>query len=539
MARRVRILARGAAALVTALAAACSGSGASSTGGRGDDARAATAAEPAVTVAVRSLGKPSLDDYGWRRGAGKPAFERALAAERRGDLAAVEAACGAALAADPGHLEAAWMLAVARVRLGKLDGVLAPLEIAAAGDWMKWGERSLDLAALAPFRATPAGQGWVRAADGYRAALAAALADAVIVVGRVQPARSARGTGDITVDHRAEAYAVSGGRWIRLTRTGGALVGALAAPSRGALAYAAYRDVVRPREGKPRLRQLRIGVVELATGRARRELVLADVAQATLAWAASGGQPELVVEVAPPRGKPQRFVVDADGGRRPRAGGLPRGEALRVRPLSAERRRLGTAGVTADWDELGTASAVRLDRSRKVVAPPEGVMIDGDSLAWSPDQARLAFASVANDPCGDPAARQVSLYVADAGSGRVRAIATGDRVPSPVWTAPTRLAFVDGDAVRVLDVAGGSAGSEVLRLAGGGGVTTGVLGEQRPCALDDGGPFAGSDEGADEDEPELDELTSAGGSGAPAPAPVGAATAAAPLGDAGADAGSP
>ena len=53
--------------------------------------------------------------------------------------------------------------------------VLAPLEIAAAGDWAKWGERSLELAALAGFRATPTGRGWVRAAEGYRAALAALL----------------------------------------------------------------------------------------------------------------------------------------------------------------------------------------------------------------------------------------------------------------------------------------------------------------------------------------------------------------------------
>lgn len=538
MGRRVRTLATLAgAALACAGACACSGSGSSGGGGRGSGvvADGGAAAEAVVTVAVRPLGKASLDEFAWRRGAGKPAFDRALAGERRGDLAVVERECAAALAADPGHLEAAWMLAVARVRLGQLDGVLAPLEVAAAGDWAKWGERSLELAVFAPFRATPAGKGWVRAAAGYRQALAAALADAVIVVGRTQPYRPPRATGDVTVEHRAEAYAVSGGRWIRLTRTGGALVGALAAPGHGALAYAAYRAVVR-REGKPRLRELRVGVVDLASGAVGRELVVPDVVQATLAWAAGRGEPELVLELVPVRGKAQTFVVDGDiGGRQPRAAGLPRAEALRVRPLSAERRRMSAPGVTADWDDLGTASAVRLDRSRKVVAPPGGAMIDGDSLAWSPDQARLAFASVADDPCGPGAARQVALYVVDAGSGRVRSIAVGDRVPSPVWLAPTRLAFVDGDAVRVIDAADGK---EVARLAGGGGVTTGVLGELRPCAVDSAGPFADPgddhDDDDDDDEPELDELTSGGGEPVVAPPPAGAPT---PGGDGDGDAG--
>ena len=509
MARRVRIE----AVLLVAGAVACSGSSAPNGRAGHDDARAASApAEPVVTVGVRPLGTGALEGYAWRRGPGKARFAEALAAEKRGDLTTVERACAAALAADPGHLEAAWMLAIARVRLGKLDEVLAPLEIAGAGDWAKWGERSLELAVLEPFRQTPAGKGWVRAADGYRQALAAALADSVIVVGRTQPFRPPRATGDVKLEQRAEAYAVSGGRWIRLTRTGGALAGALAAPGRGQLAYASYRDVARG-GGKARIRELRLGVVDLGSGRAGRELVLGDVAQATLAWAVGKGEPALVVELVPARGKAELFELDADTGERTeRSGGLPRGDALRVRPLSAERRRLPAPGVTADWDDAGTASAVRLDRSRKVVTPPEGAMIDGHSLTWSPDQARLAFASVAEDPCGDAGAREVSLYVVDAGSGRLRELAHGDRVPSPVWVGATRLAFVAGDDVRVIDVADNE---DVVRLSGGGGVTTGVLGEARPCAVETDGPFADPGQGDDEDD-EPAETAAAG------PAPVDA-----------------
>lgn len=500
MARRVRIW-----ALLAAATVACSSSGSSGGSGKGhDDARAAVAAEPVVTVGVKPQGKASLDEYAWRRGPGKPAFDRALAAEKRGDLPAVEAACAEAWAADPGHLEAAWMLAVARARLGNLDGVLAPLEVAAAGDWAKWGERSLELGVFASFRATPTGKGWVRAADEYRQALAAALADAVIVVGQTQPARPPRGTGDVKVEHKAEAYAVSDGRWIRLTRTGGAVAGVLVAPGRRRMAYAAYRELGRG-GGKARIRDLRIAVVDLATGLVGRDVNVGEVAQATLAWASGDGEPALVVDIVPVKGKPELYDVDGDNGARTRrAGTLPRGDALRVRPLSAERRRLPAVGVTADWDDAATASAVRLDRSRKVVTPPGGAMIDGHSLTWSPDGARLAFASVADDPCGDGAAKQVALYVADAGSGRVHTVATGDRVPSPVWVGATRLAFVDGDAVRVLEV---TDDREVARLGGGGGVTTGVIGETRPCAVETDGPFAGVDD--DDDEPEVDDEAAA------------------------------
>lgn len=519
MARRV-LLPLGPVALASlVLAAGCSGSGSGASpgaAGRSGPADAA-AVEPPVVVEVRPLGKASLDEYGWRRGPGKEAFDRALAAEKKGDLAAVARACEAALAADPGHLEAAWMLAVARVRQGQLDQVLTPLAVAAAGDWGKWGERSLTLPVLEPFRTTAAGRGWVKAAEGHRAALTTALADAALVVARTEPPRGPRGSGDVEVDQRAEVYAVGGGRWIRLTRTGGAVVAALTAPGRGAVAYVAYRTLTRPREGRGRIRALRIGVVDLATGLTGRELVLSDVTQVTLAWATGKGEPELVAEVVPVQGKAQVITIDGDhGARQPRVGGLPRAaEALRVRPLAAERRRLGTPGLTADWDDAGTASAVRLDRSRKIVAPPAGAMIDGHSLAWSPDQARLAFASVAEDPCGEGAARAVTLYVADAGSGRLRPVATGERVPSPVWLAPTRLAFVDGDAVRVFDVV---AGKDVARLAGGAGVTTGVLGELRPCAADEAAPFAPvaaepDDEPAD--DPELDELGPVDGAAGP------------------------
>ena len=102
--RRVARRALGATAAVALACAAC--------GGRKDRARpaadagiAVSAAPAEVEVALRPLGKPSLDEFGWRSGPGAAAFERALAAEKRGDLAAVEREASAALAADAKHLK--------------------------------------------------------------------------------------------------------------------------------------------------------------------------------------------------------------------------------------------------------------------------------------------------------------------------------------------------------------------------------------------------------------------------------------------------
>ncbi|MEO7730489.1 MAG: hypothetical protein ABIY55_05915, partial [Kofleriaceae bacterium] len=82
----------------------------------------------------RPLGLPELAAYGWRKRGGQPAFRLARGSEQAGDWAAVATTCQQALAADPGHLEASWLLAVAFAKLGKPDQLLAPLARAEAGD---------------------------------------------------------------------------------------------------------------------------------------------------------------------------------------------------------------------------------------------------------------------------------------------------------------------------------------------------------------------------------------------------------------------
>ena len=463
--------------------AAC-GRGAPSRGKDGGPADDAAAEAPPIPVPVRALGKGALDEFGWRAGPGKAAFGRALAAERGGDLPLIEREAAAALAADPGHLEAAWVAAVARARLGQHDRVVPALEIAAAGDWPKWGERSLELGALAAFRASPAGRGWVAAAEGYRGALAAALARAVLVIGK-SPAGGRLAS---------ELYAVDlvEARWIRLTRTGGTVAGAL--PAGAALvAYVAHRPAARGV-----LAQVKVGVVELATGRAGREVAIGDVRDLTLAWRERGGELELEAAWTPAAGKKQAATIDWRHGRRtPLDKPRPmRGARLAVDARGAALRRLPIAGVTADWDERATASAIRLDRSGKVVASPDGALVDGDTVELSPDQARLVFASAAEPPCapGDPR----RLYVAEVATGRVRKLAEG-AVGSARWLDADRVAFVDGDAVTVAAAATGKA---IATVRGGASVTTTAIAPPRRCDPEDE-PFVDVPVVTEPEEPEL------------------------------------
>ncbi len=79
---------------------------------------------PAPPTATAGLGRSAcrtLEAFGWRKRGGQPAFRVARKAEDRDDWPRVVDACHEALAADPGHLDAAWLLAVALAKLGKLD----------------------------------------------------------------------------------------------------------------------------------------------------------------------------------------------------------------------------------------------------------------------------------------------------------------------------------------------------------------------------------------------------------------------------------
>lgn len=467
-------------ALLALLACGCSG-GSSATSPQRDEAGSDAAAVAVVPVpAARPIGLDTLDGFAYRRGPGRADYERAVKAEKKArgddDWKVVIAACRAARAADPGHLDAAWLEAAALARIGAHAEILAPLSVAVAGDWAKWGERSLTLPLFGDFLASAHGEAWRQLAEDYRAAFATAARGAVIVLGRDGPPHGAE------LDRRAEVYAWAPAdrRWLRLTHTGGTVVAALPAPDGGVVAYVAYRQLTKAVDRKVALVSPGVAVIELATGRVGRELPFTDVIDLRLGWKAgkNGADPTLIAAIRAPKTAPSAgtWILDwkREHAKRPAAGQkLAVGrDALVVTKGVARRLRAPVAGVTADWDDDGLASAIRLDDTRKTVTPPAGLVVDGHGLVWSPDRARLALVAVAEADCAAPA----TVFVVDAGTGTLRKLGAS-AAPAPAWLDATHLAYTDGDRVRLVDVTTAKPTGELTSAAG---VATAIV--SRPCA---------------------------------------------------------
>ena len=350
-----------------------------------------------------ALGAPALTDLSWRSRAGQAEYQRARAAEKADDWATVVEACNRARGIDATHLDAAWLQAVGQARLGHLDAIIEPLERATSGDWGKWGERALTAPVFAAFRATPVGRSWVASADAYRAAYAQTLARGFLLL----------------VDGDIVAYDATSARWLRVTRTGGAIIAAL----RGGVAHqVAY--VARLRDAK-RV-GVRVGAVDLttdvATADGDHELVIDGTARLQLSWrrGTSGPWLELVMptatvpvihgasakdpkaNVAAARGP---WMIDLVHGQR--VGASDHGPRLSPE-LIVERGRVRIArlprnDLVADWDEHGLAGAIRVGHADRTVAAPDDSMIDGNTVAFAPGGASLLFVTVPGDPCAPPA----------------------------------------------------------------------------------------------------------------------------------------
>ena len=375
----------------------------------------------ALELPARPFGLTELGGFDWRKRGGQSAFLAARKAEDREDWPAVVVACKQALAADPTHLEAAWLLAAGDAKLGKLDEVLAPLLVAAGGDFGKWADASLELPAMQAWLATPEGDAWRRRVRDDHPRYAAALARSVIVYA----------SGDL--------YAVEGARWYRLTRTSGGVVGALVATDAHRLAY-----VARTRTGKAT--HVGIGVVDLVGGRATRPVDsgLAGLFQLAHAeggfWVGAGGAARL---------------VDDDARYHPIAGkaARPAGPWLEVQGKSTRLHRLPIADVSADWDDKSLASAIKLGRSNRIVSVPSPGLIDGNTLVWAPDRAHLALVAQLDDHC-TPGAISAAAFIADATTGTVTEVERARGGLAIEWLSERAVAIAGDHGVAIVDLAG-------------------------------------------------------------------------------------
>ncbi len=479
-------------------------------------AKAAPLVASGSAPALRPLpmGKSDLAGYAYSLGRARRTFQPIKAAEKRSDWSRAEAVCRATLMADPGHLSAHWHLALSLARQGRYAEVAAPLSAAVAGDWMRWGQRSLEARALAGFLASPDGARYRVLAGQYRAAYRRVLADGMLLVGRRGKPWLPRVPGNTLINHRSEIYAydVTRGRYLRVSRTNASLVGFLRAPAAPQLAYVSYRrvwvpsDAERKAGARPYLRRVRIGTVELGALRmSRREIELRDVASVALWYATDKkGRPRLLawVESAKPApGASRRRLLRLDVARAAATplvvDGIPvADETLVVSYRAAELQRARVRGVRADWGDDASAGALRIASSHKTITFPAGESAWRDSLTWSTGRTRIAVSTRPVAPCSkDPGERTVKLYVIDVASAKLRPIAVGEGDFAPAWIDDGRLAYVDTSraepAVRIVDV---TTGTEIARLETSGGLGTQRLPTPLACRSPD------RDDGSDDEE---------------------------------------
>jgi hypothetical protein len=469
------------------------------------------------------MGVADLRAFAYSMGPGREPFLLAKQANQDSDTSAVIEHGQAAVAADAGHLEAHWYLAMALARSGRYHEVAEHLSVAVAGDWMRWGERSLDIKALADFYDTPAGRGYRQAAGAYREQFRAMVAEGVLVVGRRGLPWEPRPGGDGSLNHRAEIYAfhLPTERYLRLSRSDGTLVGFLPSPDRTELSFVSYRAVHTPPaddalEREPYIRKLTIATIDLnQVAMSGTEVALDGVAELWLAYLpaapaeptrpdsrrrpdkarllalvrspAEAGQPATVrtYEIDIARGR----AVLASAGAHPLEARQPagadqsaalEGDVLHVAYNRVERLRIPIEGVMADWDENGAAGAFRLAHTRKTVTLSGGVLANGHTMSWSPARTRLAFADLPGEPCerkpDTSAPPAVTLYAVEAATGILRQVASAPGLQAPEWVDEQRLAFArpsrGHSVVEVVDV---TTAESLATLATQGGVGTSHL----------------------------------------------------------------
>ena len=369
-----------------------------------------------VEVPQQPLGLADLAAFAWRSRPGQPAFRAARKAEGRDDWAAVAASCRESLAADPGHLEAAWLYAVALAKTGKLDGVLAPLALAGTGDYGKWALASLEQPALQAFLATPSGEAWRRRVEQDRASYLAALGRAVIVTSH----------GDVF------AFDPDAGRFHRLTRTYGSVIGTLAAKPTHRIAYVSR---TRGKHGTT----LGVGIINLTTGRTTHTTAL------------PGTQLRIAAQ---PKGFAIRTgstwqLLDDDGKLHPLA--PPRlSEWLDVTGKAVRLVRMPQGGIAGDWDDQGLASAIRISQTSRTLTVPG--QIDGSTVAWAPDRSHLAFVAQLDD-C-KPNGAAAAVFVAETSTGRLDELERAANGLAVEWVGDRKLAIAGDHGVELVELGG-------------------------------------------------------------------------------------
>lgn len=416
------------------------------------------------------LGVDRITRFNYPYGDGGAAYAKAQAAYKAKprDWAAVRAGCEAAIAKDPDHLDAQYLLGVALARGGDAAGAADHLALALAGDYFAYGASLGSDEDLASFRATPEGAETAQLATRIGAEYAKLAESGLWVVGRRSPFKWPSKDGVRYDAPRGELYAYdrASKRFVRLTHTDHEVAGFVRAPGSGEVAILGFDKVDHEADKPPVIARAWVLELDPATWKPLGPRVTLPSARAVAVGYAAGDQLLVagrgdadwavssvdrttgkLAQVAQPLPQP-RIELALDDGRTVHAATVP--------------------GVDATWADDGTAPQLKVGPT--AITVPESGKAARDTVALAPGGASLAFAT-AVDPCAKDALP--SLYVADARSGALHHVLTAKSRFATRWLDPTTLAYDDGDnAIRLWDT---TTGRELERIENKPGIALDVL----------------------------------------------------------------
>jgi hypothetical protein len=432
----------------------------SACGKKGGPAKAKEDAGPrpvAAPIAIPTLGVDKVGRFNFIYEDGRPAYEKARAAAKTKDWAAVKSECEAALAKDPMHLDAHRLLATALAQTGDPAAAVDHLVTALAADYYAYGPGLASDNDLAGFLATPQGQAVTALAQQIHDEYTRRIKNALWVVGRRSPFRWPQKSGVQYAYTRGELYAYDrdAKRFYRLTHTDHQVVGYVRAGAETAVL--GFDKVDHPSDGSP-------------SSFARPWLEVHDADERLV-----GKRVTLPAahEIALGYGAGDALVVATDGAAQSvdkTTGKLTKITSALPVPrieVTLEEARLvrEPAGVETAWSgDPPVTSSMKVAGGAPIEIPESGQALQS-AIAVAPGSAKVAFATWV-DPCAKDIAP--SLYVADAKTGALKHLLTAHSRFDTRWLDATTLAYEDGDgAIRLWDA---TTGREAIRLDERGGL---------------------------------------------------------------------
>lgn len=455
----------------------------------------------ATPIALPTLGVEKIARFNFIYDSGRAAYDKAEAAAKKQDWAEVRKQAEAALAKDPNHYDAHRLLAVALAQTGEHAAAVDHLVSGIAADYYGYAAAFAQEPLLEAFRATQHGQAVTQLAAQIRDEYAKRIPRAVWLVGRRSAFRYDSKPGVHFVTSRGELYAFDREtkRYYRLTHTNHQVAGFVRSRAGNEVALLGFDKIELPKtEGPALIHRAWVQTFDPATWTSTSKATFGP-GRAVAVYYGEGDQ--LLVGFAPAvdswtLGAWTVSSLDRTTSKLTKVTtqlGAPRIE------LTVEEGRVvlpaGAGGIGAAWSG-DPPRAPELTIGKTKIAVPESGLAAQETIAVSPDEAHVAFAT-AVDPCAKDSAP--SLYVAHTKTGALKHLLTAKSRFATRWVDASTLAYEDGDnGIRLWDV---TTGREALRLENKAGIALAVLShasaplcKQAPPVPEPAGPPGTGDE---------------------------------------------